>query len=174
MTIRLLAPLLGLYGCASDFAVYDNAEQEIVGFPVRTPVLVAITQQTGYEVVAGAEHAEFAKYCTPRISSSHGVLPLGDVHYVSFDAAALGKGEFSLDFYDSGTLRSLSVNSDSTEGLESVSDFVEGMLPFVATPKAGKDDARLFERLDDAEKLRKRHCLETGTTLVSIERISID
>lgn len=174
MRIGILAMVLGIAGCASEFAVYDDAEQEIVGFPVRTPVLVEITQQTSYEVVAGAEHAEFAKYCTPRSSSSHGILPLGDVHYVSFDAAALGKGEFSLDFYDSGALRNLSVNSDATEGLDSVSEFVEGVLPFVAAPKAAGDDARLFERLDDAEILRKKHCLQTGTTLVSIERISID
>lgn len=173
MRMGILALALGLSGCASEFAVHDKNGQEIVGFPVRTPVLVEITEQTRYEVVAGAEHAEFAKYCTPRVSSSHSVLPLGDLHYVSFDAAALSKGEFSLDFYDSGALKNLSVNSDATEGLDSVSDFVEGVLPFVMAPKEG-DDARLFERLDDAETLRKKHCLQTGTTLVSIERISVD
>jgi hypothetical protein len=172
MRIAILSLALGFSACASDFAVHDNDEQEVVGFPIRTPVLVEVTQQTSYEVVAGAEHAEFAKYCTPRISSSHGVLPLGDVHYVSFDAAALGKSEFSLDFYDSGTLKNLSINSDATEGLDPVSNLVEGMLPFVAAPKVG--DIRLSERIDDAEKIRRRHCLETGTTLVSIERISID
>jgi hypothetical protein len=173
MRIGILALALGLSACASEFSVHDKDEQEIVGFPVRTPVLVEITQRTSYEVVAGAEHAEFAKYCQPRLSSSHGILPLGDVHYVSFDAAALGKGEFSLDFYDSGALRKLSVNSDATEGLDSVSGLMEGVLPFVKAPKEA-DDARLFERLDDAETLRNKHCLQTGTTLVSIVRIAVD
>jgi len=173
MRIVLVLPAVILCGCASEFAVYDDARREVAGFPVRTPVLVEITRQTQFAVIQGSGHGAFSEYCTPKVHSSYAVLPLGDVHFVAFDAAALGKGEFSLQFHESGALKQLSVNSDMAAGLQSAATLAEAVLPFIAAPKA-PDDGRQAAHVGDAEGLRKEHCLETGTTLVAIDRIEID
>ena len=173
MRIGIAFAFLALAGCASEFNVYDANKTEIVGFPVATPVLVKITKKTNFKVIEGSEHVDFARYCTPQVSSTHGFLPLGEVVYVSFDPAELGKGEFALEFSDSGSLKKLSINSDASAGVDSVTGFLEKVLPFYKAPEA-EAEATPGATSDDSEALRKKHCINQGTTVESIERLDIE
>ena len=128
-------------GCASDFSVYGDAKGEdaIKGFPVRTPAMVMITTRTEYELVAGMS-SEFSRYCTPEETTAQAFLPLGDVIFVDFEPAPLGKSEFALDFGEGGILSKVSINSDATAGADSVTGFLEKVLPFFKAPLAAAGD----------------------------------
>ncbi|MCG6316723.1 hypothetical protein K6U66_02795 [Vibrio alginolyticus] len=159
-------------GCASQIKIYDAEKNEMPGVPVNQPLLVEVVKETSYKVAPGSEHQAYEDLCKEKVeNSNYEFLPLGERHYIGFDAAALGKGEFKLEFNDSGVMKIVSVNSDASAGLDSVTSFIEKTLPFFKAPKVADEAADL--RADTTAELRSKHCLEVGTTVKGVYRIDV-
>lgn len=157
-------------GCASSFKTYDSQKQPSVGIPIATPVLVKITEQTNYEV--DQKNKEYEAYCTSEKNSKYEFLPLGERSYIAFTPAALGKGEFKIEFNDAGTLKSVSLNSDSTAGADKVNSLLGTVLPYLAAPKPTAK-VTLLAAEDTAQKKKDKYCIKKGTEVISVERVEI-
>ncbi|MEF8726715.1 MAG: hypothetical protein V5B34_00605 [Accumulibacter sp.] len=156
-------------GCASYLKTYDSDEQPSVGIPIATPVLVKIVEITNYSV--DPKQASYSDYCTPVTSSKYEFLALGKRSYIAFDPAVFGKGEFKVEFTDSGALKSVSLNSDATAGAEGIKDLLGTVLPFLAAPKPTAAVAALVD--DTAQQKRDKYCIKKGTEVLSVERVDI-
>lgn len=159
-----------LAGCASSLKTYDSQKQPSVGIPIGTPVLVKITEQTTYQV--DARNKQFEDYCTAEISSKYEFLALGERSYIAFDPAPLGKGEFKVEFNDAGVLKTVSLNSDATAGVEKVGDLLGTVLPYLAAPKPTVE-TKALEAGGTAQEKKEKYCIKKGTELISVERIEI-
>lgn len=159
-----------LSGCASSLKTFDPQQRPSVGIPISTPVLVKITEKTTYEV--DPKHKDLETYCEPDVDSSYKFFPLGDRSYVAFEPAALGKGEFKVEFNDNGTLKAISLNSDATAGAQSVNDLLKTVLPYMAAPKpAPAVKAAAVEHT--AQEIKDKYCIKKGTEVTSVERVDI-
>lgn len=156
-------------GCASSLKTFDSEKKASVGIPIATPVLVKITQRTNYEV--DPNNQVYSKYCTSVTSSKYEFLALGERSYIAFNPAMLGKGEFKVEFTDSGALKSVSLNSDATAGAEKVKDLLSTVLPYLAAPKITAAVAP--GEGDTAQQKRDKYCISKGTEVLSVERVGV-
>ena len=168
-----------LCGCASDINVLSDKGDKLPGVPIHSPILAEVSMRTTYSVRSGKEHEEFAKFCSEQqtLKVSTAVLPLGRVRYVDFEPASLGKSEFSLEFTDNGVVKKVTVNSDATAGVDSVTGFLEKVLPFYKEPAAAPAETTVTTQAldfkDDPEKLRKAHCVEKETRVEGAREVEI-
>ena len=157
-------------GCASSLKTFDSNKKESVGIPIATPVLVKITEKTTYEV--DPNNSKFKSYCTPDVNTKYQFMALGERSYLAFKPAFLGKGEFKVEFTDSGTLKAVSLNSDATAGADKVGDLLGTVLPFIAAPKPTVEIKTVAPE-DTAQKTKDKYCLKKGTEVVSVERAEV-
>lgn len=170
----ILAVLIS--GCSSKLTTFDSDGKEMVGVPIGKPVLVEFNTTTVFKPVVG--HENFKNYCTDVNNSEAKFLPLGETYYIGFDPASFGKGEFKLEFSDSGNIKVISLNSDATAGVNATKDILGTILPYIKAPKTAPDDSETadFAPTDTtvpAEDLKKLHCLNKGTKVTSIRKIKI-
>lgn len=167
--LRLLAIAASVTfcGCASRLVVTGEKNRTLSGVPVRAPLLAEVTREISYTPLPTA--GEHAVVCAAkeRITTLE-VLPLGRVYHVGFRAASMGKSEFKLDLGESGTLKSVSLNSDpkAPEALKEVGALLGTVLPFVAE----KQEAAVALTLEaaNANALRDKHCMRTATRVVDV------
>jgi hypothetical protein len=161
-------------GCASSLKTYDGQKQSSVGVPVATPVLVKITEITTYKSIDNQK--EHAKYCTPETVVRFDYLALGERSYITFEPAPFGKAEFALEYNESGSLKSVSLGSDASAGVEKVNELVSTVLPYVASTKfASADQTKLLAGTDQklfgaplektAQEMKDKFCLLEGKTV---------
>lgn len=161
-------------GCASTLQTFDSKKAEMVGVPVSIPVLVKITEIVKY--VAAPNAGANASYCTEETNSRYAFMPLGERIYVNFDSAPFGKSEFKLEFNDSGLMKSVSLNSDATAGVEQVSGLIGTILPYLSAPKSAADtrstsldvSERVAAATEPAQALKDRYCLKAGTHVTEV------
>lgn len=164
-----------LNGCASDLKVYDSNNNEAKGVPINVPQLVEITTVTSYKVAKGRE--KFKRFCVSEESSKFEVLPLGERFYVTFDSASLGDGEFSVEYNDKGLVKSITLNSKASAGVEQATALLSTVLPFLKAPKVAATTATTNKGLkgadEQAQNLKDKHCLKSGTKIKSIKKLEI-
>ena len=174
MIVRTLASsvlAVACTGCASSLQTFDATGKKTVGIPIATPVLVKITEKTSYEV--GPDGSAYSKYCTAEVNAKYQFLALGERSYVTFKAAPFGKGEFKLEFNDAGVLKTVSLNSDATTGVEQITGLLGTVLPYLTAPKSTPEPkAGLPE--ETAQKIKEKYCIKKGTEVLSVERVTID
>jgi hypothetical protein len=164
-------------GCASTLQTFDSKKTEMAGVPVSVPVLVKITESVKYVPAPNAGTNE--SYCTPERNSRYAFMPLGERIYVNFDSAPFGKGEFKLEFNDSGLMKSVSLNSDATAGAEQISGLIGTILPYLSAPKSVADtrptsmnvtdpDTAAAAGTEPAQALKDRYCLKAGTEVIDV------
>lgn len=166
LLVLTMASLSG--GCASSLKTFDAEGKAVVGVPVRSPALVKITSETKYEAAPGSE--SFKAYCTTEISSEYKFLPLGELNFITFDPAPLGKGEFRLEFNDAGGLKVVSLNSDATAGVEQISGLLTAALPYLAAPKVSSE-TKAGPGEEPAQKIKNQHCLKKSTEVVAVDPV---
>lgn len=166
--IALVISNIFIGGCASYLKTFDAQKNPSVGIPIGTPVLVKITERTAYEV--DPKHKEFESYCKSDINATYKFFPLGERSYIAFDPAVFGKGEFKVEFNDSGALKSVSLNSDATAGVQSVNELLGTVLPYLAAPKA---EMKAAVEKDTAQEKKDKYCIKKGTEVTSVERVEI-
>lgn len=162
-------------GCASNLDTFDAGGNASPGIPVATPVLARVTTDVVYKQVDASVPA---KFCEKETLAELRFLPLGKKIYLKFDPAALAKGDFKLEFSDSGVLKTVSVNSEANTGLDSVNTLAATLLPFVATPKGTVEATQeslgvQAEQAVAAADLKKKGCLVISKTVVKVEEIEI-
>lgn len=164
---------ISLMGCAASLLVYDEDGNLKKGVPVRTPILVEITEKTIYKVdpsipTSDPNYETIVELCEPTLKQSTSFLPLGEISYIEYDPATFAKSEFSIDFGESGALKSISVNSDPAATTESVSNLLATVLPFIKAP-------RVAPTVDvDLEELRNKSCIVKAAVIESIRPRSLD
>ena len=167
MPVFAILSLVLCVGCASDLLVFNSTGTEAKGVPVGTPVLVKVTTTTTYSV--DPNNAKYSTYCVDDTSESYKVMPLGDLYFVTFDSAALGKSEFSIDFNDAGLLKTVKLNSDpkTAENIEAASKVISSIAEVakVAAPAAMIADPT-------AQQKKTQHCIKKGET-TRIERTKL-
>lgn len=172
-------PIIGILllvlcaGCASDLLVFDSKGATAKGVPVGTPVLVKVTTTTTYAVDPNNE--KYSSYCVDDASESYKVLPLGDLYFVTFNSAALGKSEFSLDFNDSGLLKTVKLNSDprTAENIEATSKVIDSIAEVAKTGGLGAAMApRPPEDRPTAEQTKRQYCIKKSETTI-IQRATL-
>lgn len=176
-SLQLLVVLMALLsGCASKLAVFDGHGNPMKGVPVRSPLLVEITTETSYEIdpkipASDRGYETIKKLCAPTTNSTTSFLPLGTLTYVNFEPASFGKSEFKLEFSDSGSLKTLSLNSDPAATTESVSRLLGAVLPYVAAPKPTE---KALAEEPDLERTRASVCLVKETKIKSIKERKLE
>ncbi|MFV8440478.1 hypothetical protein [Vibrio owensii] len=163
--------LLFLTACSSDLEVYDGKQKAVPGIPINVPQLVKITTKTTYKVVDGSE--KYKDLCSPEENSKFDVLPLGERYFVSFDSAAMGDSEFSVEFNDKGLVKSVKLNSEASSGVEQTTALLSAVLPFVKAPKVDLEKSGLVTE-QSTKQLKSKHCVLSGTKVVGIEKVSIE
>lgn len=152
-------------GCASSLKTFDSNGQASPGVPVSIPVLAKVVTVRSFVPAAPAVSEKEKSYCVPEKLEEFKFMPMGERTYIAFDPAPLGKGEFKLEFGDNGMLKTVSLNSDATAGVEKVGGMLGTVLPYLAEPK----QASTTEAEDKAAALKEKFCLKASET-ISIER----
>lgn len=165
-------------GCASSLKTYNDQNEPSVGVPVAAPVLVKITEVTTYKSIDN--ETEHAKYCTPETNVRFDYLALGERSYITFKPAPFGKAEFALEYNESGSLKSVSLGSDASAGVEKVNELVSTVLPYIASTKvASADQAKLLTEDDKkllgapsektAQEMKDKFCLLEEKTASAVK-----
>lgn len=181
--IVVFLSIITISGCAANLTTFDSKGKKSKGIPVVGPVLVKITSVTEYQVLPGPKHKHFEDHCMKETKSEYKILPL-DIYYVELEPSPFGKGEFKIEFTDSGAPKMISLNSDASAGIDAVKGFLETTLPFVTDVKTLKETTsrsavkNVIEDLAtgqmvDAATLKKIHCLKKGSVVKSIEKVKI-
>lgn len=176
--IIIIAVSLLTSGCASSLKTFNEKSEPTVGIPIRTPVLVEITEETTYEVdpnhakEVDPNHAKYESYCKPDINSKYQFLALGERSFIAFNPAPLGKGEFNVEFNDAGVLKKVSLNSDASAGTEKIAGLLDTVLPYLAAPKP-TPSAQLFSSDTSAQGNKEKYCIKKGTKVVDVKRVNI-
>jgi len=121
-------------GCASSLTTFDENKEPSKGVPIGAPKLVRIVTKTNFKLIKGADPEKYGKYCIAEVDTSFRFLPLGKVHYIGFEPALFGDGEFKLELNDSGNLKHVSLNSDASAGVDPVKGLLGTVLPFIKAP----------------------------------------
>ena len=169
--IFAVSTLFLISGCGSSLKVYDSNQAKVVGIPINVPQLMEVTTTTSYTVAKGSE--EHKALCTPEVSSKIEFLPLGERYYITFDPAALGDSEFSIEFNDSGLVKSVALNSKASAGAEQANALLATVLPFITAPKTVPETSSFIGEDDSAQKLKTKHCLTSGSKVSSIKEVKI-
>ena len=122
----LIAIVVLLSGCTAELQVFDSEEKTIEGVPFRTPVVYVM--QGNYE-----RHKKVGRNCMHNPFIEFISLPLGEQYFLSADPGPLSGSEFSVTFTDSGLLKHVSLNSESTfsETLDSITKLVSEGFPIL-------------------------------------------
>lgn len=168
--IIIIAVSLLTSGCASSLKTFNEKSEPTVGIPIRTPVLVEITEETTYEV--DPNQAKYESYCKSDINSKYEFLALGERSFIAFNPAPLGKGEFNVEFNDAGVLKKVSLNSDASAGTEKIAGLLDTVLPYLAAPKP-TPSAQLFSSDTSAQGNKEKYCIKKGTKVVDVKRVNI-
>lgn len=160
-----------LIGCSSTLKVYDSKYNEAKGVPINVPQLVEITSVTAYKVANGQE--KYKEFCTLEETTSLEFMPLGERFYITFEPAAFGDGEFSVEFTDKGLVKSVVLNSKASAGAEQINSLLSTVLPYITSPKPMKETKSSIEIDETAQKLKDKYCLKSGTKIISIKKLEI-
>lgn len=169
--VVLVIAATALSGCASSLKIYQNG-QEVRGIPFRAAVLVEVERVTTYELVTA--DVSLARHCTPDSVVSLEMMPVGDEYLVTVDPAPFGKAEFSLELYESGAVKKVTLGSDpgTPIALRSGSELASAVLPFIAPLQT---DATAAVAADPtARQLRDKHCRPVRTDVVRMQRRTVD
>ncbi len=168
VSITLSLILVFFSGCSSSLKTFDAKQNVSVGIPINTPTLVKVTERTSYMV--DPRKKEFEEFCKPSLNTTFQYQALGEQSYVAFEPALLGKGEFKIEFHENGALKSISLNSDASTGIDKVNDLLKTVAPYVAAPLGLTKEMKATQE-ETAQSMRDRYCLKTQTEVISIERI---
>lgn len=167
--LRLLAIAASVLfgGCASHLVVTGDPKRTLPGVPVRAPLLAEVTRVTTFAPLPTAGAYADACKLDERITTLE-VLPFGELYHVGFKPAPFGKSEFKLDLGESGTLKTVSLNSDpkAPEALKEVGALLGTVLPFVAEKEEAAFATASLAASGNA--LRDKHCVRAATR---VERI---
>ncbi len=171
--LAVLAASLASAGCASHLLVYKHDDSPAKGIPIRAPVVVTVTTTTTYRV--DPNNATHSAYCIPDEKTSTRVLPIGELYFLNFEAAPLGKSEFKVEFADSGVLKGVTLNSDPklAENVEAANKLLGTILP-LATAAAGGPLTIAGVAPSDltAEQMKAKYCVKEKSE-ISLERAVI-
>ncbi|AZC37272.1 hypothetical protein C4K37_2885 [Pseudomonas chlororaphis subsp. piscium] len=158
--------VLAISGCSSELFI---TEDPLKGLPIHEPELVKIITTTQYEPSPTAKDKSLATTicATKSTKEDFKFLPLGRTRYVNFEPSHFGKGEFKIEYSDSGATKSISLNSDPSAPIEAASGFLSTVLPYLGKPQF---QAAL---VDSAEDLRQENCL-IKTSTIKLEKMTID
>lgn len=124
----LMVVAVGLAGCASNFKSEKLADGEISGIPVVAYQPAWVQREFTIKPKEGHPDAE----CTsPKTETSLETLPIGGTYGVKFEPSWFGKGEFTIDLNENGTLKTLTLNSDPqfAENLGAATEFLKTIVP---------------------------------------------
>ena len=181
----VFAVVITMSGCASSLTTFDSNGKKSKGIPIAKPVLVKIVSEKKYQKVSKETNGAIVFYgndCPSVTNSEYKMLPLGEVYYVGFKPNMFGKGEFNVEFMDSGGLKIISLNSEASAGIDAVKGILETMLPFVADLKTDKAVAVHGIEQQGAATVNSNgkkndvpivHCLKMGSEVKSIQRAQI-
>lgn len=128
--VLVLAAALIAAGCQSNFKVKDSKGAKEIGLPYRAPVsFVKTGKYIGHKEGKECAHVDFVTTVT---------LPVGQLQFLEFRPAWLGKAGFTAKFHENGLLSELSVNSDG--GAEAAKSGVEAfgaLLPILGVAVDG-------------------------------------
>jgi hypothetical protein len=119
-----LGVALVLSGCASSLKVADGAGRPAPGVPFRiAEVYLASGTYT--------RHTEDGDACVHAVFERQISLPTGALYFANVEPALLAKTEFSMTFNESGTLASITMNTEpkAAEAITAVSDALVNLLP---------------------------------------------
>lgn len=167
----IIAASLLTSGCASSLKTFNAKSEPTVGIPIGTPVLVEVTEETAYEV--DPSNAKYDSYCKPDLNSKYQFLALGERSFIAFNPAPLGKGEFKIEFNDTGVLKSVSLNSDATAGTEKITSLLDTVLPYLAAPKP-TPPAQALPPDTTAQERKDKYCIKKGTKVISVKRVEVN
>ncbi len=167
-----LAALILVSGCATDMEVTKGScDSSCDGFPIRMPVTVKITETTSFRLRPDVDQS-LGWLCTEERRQLFDSLPLGELYYINYDGGWLAKTEFSAEFHPSGLLKTVSINSDPTQVVESTAGLIEAALP-IAFPDRAAEAAGLDGNDRNLSNLKKENCIETSRTR-TVERLSFE
>lgn len=121
--------------CASDYKIYDDTT-ELNGFPVRLSEVYYIT---GFYT----KHSK-GEPCDPKTPFVKTIpLPTGREVMIEYEPSQFANSEFSLDFNESGTLKSFKLNSEpvSETVLDSLSSFITDAGPYIGLKSTSRDSS---------------------------------
>ena len=104
LSVALIATFLP--ACTARLIVKDKDGNETHGVPFRAPVMYVFSGEF-------TKHSE-GENCAPTPFSDTHALPLGDLYYATVKTGELAGSEFTIEFTEQGTLKKISLNSDTT------------------------------------------------------------
>lgn len=159
-------------GCATNFTVSTDPKSGGIPFRVNEPVRV--DRKVPLVVREGKDHAPFAHVCRGQsiTDSVSKILPVGQMHYIKFNEAALGAGKFNALFTPVGGISAVTLESDATalsksliEGTAGIAEAAIGILPeFLLTKGVGDALSDITGALSIVDGLRDQ---VSGLQLVS-------
>jgi hypothetical protein len=161
-SISIICAVFALTGCASSLVLSDDP---LSGVPIYEPQLVRVITTTKYKPSPAPKDqrkVDLGICDSPKKSQDYKFLPLGKVRYVNFKPSHFGKGEFKVEYYDSGITKSVSLNSDPSAAVESANGLVSTILPYLGKPQ--------FQA--DANDDRADNCL-TESSSIEIEEMKV-
>jgi hypothetical protein len=118
-------------GCASQLQVWDNANKEVNGVPFRATEVYKITGTYN-------RHSENGEACTATDFEKTASLPTGNQYFANVKPGSLSKAEFGMTFADSGSLASITMNTEpaAADTINAATTALSTLLPFAGvTPK---------------------------------------
>ncbi|GEM_PF-4435787 len=134
------------------------------------PVTVLVTEVTEFRLKPDADES-LGWLCSNESRQSFEALPIGDLYFVNYDAGWLAKTEFNAQFHENGILKSISINGDPSQVVESSAGLIEAALP-IAFPDRIAEAEGLTTNNRDLSARKKQNCLKTKTTR-TVERFKV-
>ena len=156
----------------------NGSESEVHGIPFRVPTPYVFSGKY-------TKHSKFGENCTHTPFYEVLALPLGDLYYANVKTGELAGSEFTIEFTEQGTLKKISLNSDTTvdDVASGVASLVGAALPFlspVPTPPAALDseEGEKFQDngtppspLPSCDTGKVVHCVETFEAFMERKKI---
>ena len=167
------ALLISLFacGCSSSLQSFDANGNPLMGVPVRTPLLAAVTRVSVYTVLPSA--SANASYCKPDTAITLETLPIGQLTYINVKPATFGKSEFRLELSDAGMLKLVSLNSDpqTAQIAKELATAAGTLLPYLAAPKEAGTKG-LVGGDESQPSARDKNCMRSSVTIVGFREVS--
>ena len=177
--ILLISALIMFTACSSDLIVAEklddikDGDKKLGGIPFSVPALRKVRTTTTYKPGGSEEDQDYKADCNiSKVEESYQTFPLGKTYFASFDSASLGKSEFSIQFTETGLLKSVTLNSDpnTAQNIEATAKLI-GSLTGVATEAAKIATGAATKAFvvagekPSAEKRREKHCVKDSETV---------
>ena len=179
LSVALMAAFLS--ACTASLIVKksntNGNESEVHGIPFRVPTPYVFSGKY-------TKHSKFGENCTPTPFYEVLALPLGDLYYANVKTGELAGSEFTIEFTEQGTLKRISLNSDTTvdDVASGVASLVGAALPFlspVPAPPADSDsrepkeaDANFTSPPPSCNAGKVVHCVETFEAFMERKKIN--